>query len=91
MNTFIGNEGVRVLIFGGNLNNPGNSGLSCWNANNDSSNANWNIVSRSKFCQNILNFLLVSLPLGKTQYYLSIQISSIQRNFGKDKSYEKKK
>lgn len=45
----IGSSEVRVLNVSGNLNNPGNSGLSNWNANNDSSNSNWNIVSRASF------------------------------------------
>ena len=43
----IGAAGWRVLLFGGRLNNPGNSGLSCWLATNASSSANWNFVSRS--------------------------------------------
>lgn len=47
----IGSKEMRALIFGGNLNNPGISGLSCWNGNNPASNSNWNIVSRAKFCQ----------------------------------------
>ena len=41
------------LIVGGNLNNPSYSGLSCWNGNNSSSNANWNIVSRPNLCHRI--------------------------------------
>lgn len=72
----IGNKKLRVLNSGGNLNNPGNSGLSNWNGNNDSSNSNWNIVSRSKFCQKEIISFLVSLSLDKIHYYLLIQISS---------------
>ena len=74
----IGNKEIRVLKFGGNLNNGGTSGLSCWNGNNASSNSNWNIVSRAIFCQIIFSILLVSLALAKTHYYLSIQISSLK-------------
>lgn len=65
-----------MLYFGGNLNNPGNSGLSYWNGNNDSTNANWNIVSRSKFCQRVLISSLFPYLLVKYTIYLSIQISS---------------
>lgn len=74
----IGNKGERVLQFGGNLTNPGISGLSTWNGNNASSNSNWNIVSRAIFCQTVFTILLVSLALAKTHYYLSMQISSLQ-------------
>jgi hypothetical protein len=38
---------MRVLNVGGNLSNTGNAGVSALNANNDSSNANDNIGSRS--------------------------------------------
>jgi len=76
----IGSSEVRVLNVSGNLNNPGNSGLSNWNANNDSSNSNWNIVSRAIFCQYIFTILTASLPLGKTHYYLSMQVGSLNAN-----------
>lgn len=72
----IGSKEMRALIFGGDLNNPGQSGLSCWNGNNPASNSNWNIVSRAKFCQFVITTLFTSLALAKTHYYLSQQISS---------------
>lgn len=72
----IGNKEERVLQFGGNLNNAGISGLSCWIGHNASSNLNWNIVSRAIFCQSTNILLLISLALAKTHYYLSRWISS---------------
>lgn len=54
-----------MLKVGGNLNNAGYSGLACWNGNNDSSNANWNIVSRSNFWKRIKYTLLYPRLLAK--------------------------
>ena len=40
----------------GNLNNNGNAGLSCLNANNGISNSNWNILARNSRCKIIKKF-----------------------------------
>jgi|FLOH01.1.fsa_nt_gi GH43 family beta-xylosidase len=45
-------EHEQVLKFGGNLNNGSNAGVGYLNANNASSNVNWNICSRNLLVKN---------------------------------------
>ena len=76
---------VRPLIVGGTLNNGATSGLSAWNSNNASSNANWNIVGRPNlYCALKIVRSYVSLALAKIHDYLLICVSRDNRTLKED-------
>jgi hypothetical protein len=63
---------VKILITGGNWNNAGNTGVSNWNSNNDTSKSDMNIsahpklidilnISEQHICPNSLNELNILL------------------------------
>ena len=76
---------ARTLIVGGNLNNGATDGLSAWNSNNASSNANWNIVGRPNLYRMLKKLCsYVSLALAKTHDYLLLCVSRLCRTLKED-------
>jgi hypothetical protein len=80
----IGYARVRPLYVGGNLNNGSLAGLSTWNSNNASSNANWNIVGRSNLYRTFIVCSCVSLALAKTHDYLLLCAGRLCRTLKED-------
>ena len=76
--------GNTTLIVGGALNHGALSGLSAWNSNNASSNANWNIVGRPILYRTFSVCSCVSLALAKTHDYLLLCAGRLCRTLKED-------
>ena len=80
----IGYARVRPLYVGGNLTNGSIAGLSTWNSNNASSNANWNIMGRSNLYRTFIVCSCVSLALAKIHDYLLLCAGRLCRTLKED-------